>query len=46
MSRIDAPNDPHLLEKGNRKDVNIKFIIDAMDEDERVLEIADPTKQV
>lgn len=44
MSQIDAAEDPHPLEKGRkegRKDVN-----ETMDEDERVLEIADPVIQV
>ncbi|KDR22360.1 pre-rRNA-processing protein TSR1 homolog [Zootermopsis nevadensis] len=43
MSQIDAAEDPHPLEKGRkggRKDVN-----ETMDEDERVLEIADPVIQ-
>lgn len=49
MSRIDAPEDPHPLEKGrkgNRKDVNTKSVNEVMDEDGRVLEISDPVKQV
>lgn len=49
MSRIDAPEDSHPLEKGrkgSRKDVNMKLINEGVDEDERVLEIADPVKQV
>jgi pre-rRNA-processing protein TSR1 len=49
MSRIHAPEDPHPLEKGrkgNVKELNAKPISDVMDEDERVLEIADPAKQV
>jgi hypothetical protein len=49
MSRIHAPEDPHPLEKGrkgNVKELSMKSISDVMDEDERVLEIADPAKQV
>jgi pre-rRNA-processing protein TSR1 len=49
MSRISAPEDPHPLEKGrkgNRKEINTTCINDMMDEDERILEIVDPGKQV
>jgi pre-rRNA-processing protein TSR1 len=49
MSRIHAPDDPHPLEKGRKgyeKELSAKSVSDVMDEDEQVLEIADPAKQV
>jgi hypothetical protein len=49
MSRIDASDDPHPLEKrskGNRQEVRTRSINDMVYERERILEIADPGKQV
>jgi pre-rRNA-processing protein TSR1 len=49
VSQIDAPNDPHPLEKRknvNRKEVNTRSKNDTKDEGVRILEIADPVKQV
>jgi hypothetical protein len=43
MSRIDAPDDPHPLEKGRKGN---KQEVRMMDDVERILEIADPAKQV
>jgi hypothetical protein len=49
MSRIDAPDDPHPLEngrKGDKGEVCTGYMNRMMDDGERILEIADPGKQV
>jgi hypothetical protein len=48
MAQIDAPNDPHPLEKrrnGNRKEDSTRSR-NGMKDGVRILEIADPAKQV
>ncbi|KAJ4450047.1 hypothetical protein ANN_01454 [Periplaneta americana] len=47
MSRIEAPEDPHPLEKGRKlsKD-NDMSVDDRIEEDVKILETADPAKQV
>jgi pre-rRNA-processing protein TSR1 len=49
MSRIDAPDDPHPLEKGrkgSKGEVCTGYMNLMIDDDERILKIADPGKQV
>jgi pre-rRNA-processing protein TSR1 len=49
MSRIDVPDDPHPLEKGTKEkkvEVCTGCTDHMMDDNERILEVADPGKQV